>query len=148
MDIDKKTALKLVTDLILINGVSGDEGNVSKYICKKAMAAGVKRSWIFQDTAYKKTPANGNTGNLIITLPGTEKGPRIMFSAHMDTVEIARGSQPVIKGNFIYPKNKTALGADDRAGVAALLNTITTLKEKDTSSIDTKQLDEGMEDLL
>ncbi len=130
MDIDKKQALDLLTALLRLDGVSGREGRVARFIERRAAAAGVKRAWIRRDTAHRKSPFEGETGNLIITLPGTVKAPRIMFSAHMDTVEIARGSVPVRRGGRIVPRGKTALGADNRSGCAALLHTLVTLMKQ------------------
>ena len=47
-----------------------------------------------------------------------------MMSAHLDTVPICIGSQPVRDGQFIRSADpKTGLGADDRAGVAVILGT-------------------------
>ncbi|MBT8042486.1 MAG: M20/M25/M40 family metallo-hydrolase, partial [Pontiella sp.] len=51
--------------------------------------------------------------------PGTVKAPRIMFSAHMDTVPLCKGAVPFVKGNRIVAKGKTGLGGDDRSGCAA-----------------------------
>lgn len=121
MNIDENRAVKLAADLISLDGVSGEEGDVADFIEEQARKAGVKKSWITRDAAHKRI-GSGNTGNLVITVPGSGAGKRILFSAHMDTVEIARGSVPVRKGNYIYPQGDTALGADNRAGVAALVN--------------------------
>jgi tripeptide aminopeptidase len=46
-----------------------------------------------------------------------------MLSAHLDTVPICVGSQPVRQGDLVRSANPdTGLGADDRAGVAVILN--------------------------
>ena len=71
-------------------------------------------------------------GNLIVQIPGTVKAPRIMFSAHMDTVPLCRGAKPLIKGNRIIAKGKTGLGGDDRSGCAAILALAETLLSKET----------------
>ncbi len=43
--------------------------------------------------------------------------------AHMDTVPICVGAKPVRKGNTVRSADSsTGLGADDRAGVAVVLN--------------------------
>ncbi len=45
-----------------------------------------------------------------------------MLSAHVDTVPLCAGARPIVAGDFIVPADKaTALGADDRCGVAAIL---------------------------
>jgi tripeptide aminopeptidase len=56
-------------------------------------------------------------GNLYGYLPG--EGPAILLNAHMDTVELARGAKAVVEDGIIRTDGTTALGADDKAAVAA-----------------------------
>ena len=115
-------ALELVTQLMAIPGKSGEEGEVAKFIIDKLTAAGTPVDAIVFDDANKRTPIPGQTGNLILQLPGTKKGLRRMLSAHMDTVPICVGSRPRREGEFLRSMNpKTGLGADDRAGCAVVL---------------------------
>ncbi|MCA9266138.1 MAG: M20/M25/M40 family metallo-hydrolase, partial [Planctomycetales bacterium] len=52
------------------------------------------------------------------------RGPRRLLMAHMDTVPVCVGSQPVRKKNIVRSADpRTGLGADDRAGVAVTLHT-------------------------
>jgi tripeptide aminopeptidase len=112
-------------DLIAIPGGSGDELKVADWIRKELMSAGVPESAFASDTAHKKSPAGGNTGNLIVKLPGTIKGPRRLLMAHMDTVPLAVGAVPVRDGDWIRPKSAaTALGGDNRAGCAVVLTAV------------------------
>src|SRR5205807_9349578 len=69
------------------------------------------------------------TGNLIVTLPGTLPGPRRLFMTHLDTVPLCAGARPVRKRNRIVPAGQTALGGDNRTGVACLTTMIATLLE-------------------
>lgn len=117
-------AYKMVMELMAISGKTGNEAEVATYVKNKLLAAGYAEEQIFVDNANQKTPTPSNTGNLILTLPGTVDGPRRLLSAHMDTVPICVGSQPVLNGRFVCSANPaTGLGADDRAGTAVLLNT-------------------------
>lgn len=117
-------ALELVTQLMVIPGKSGEEGEAAKFIMAKLSAAGVPQDAIGFDDANSRTPIPGQTGNLIVQLPGTKKGPRRMLSAHLDTVPICIGARPRREGEFLRSMNpKTGLGADDRAGCAVLLAT-------------------------
>src|SRR5262249_34604678 len=78
-------------------------------------------------------PLPTQTGNLIVTLPGTpgrESYPRWLFMTHLDTVPLCAGARPVRKGNRIVPQGKTALGGDNRTGVACLVTLIATLLER------------------
>jgi tripeptide aminopeptidase len=46
---------------------------------------------------------------------------------HLDTVPLCAGAVPVRKGNRMVPAGKTALGGDNRTGVACLVNLLATL---------------------
>ena len=50
-----------------------------------------------------------------------------MFSCHLDTVPLCKGAVPIIKENKIIPKGNTALGGDNRTGVASLVSMLKTL---------------------
>jgi len=120
--LDDREALQLVMELMAIRGVSGHEGQVAEYVVEKLRAAGAAADAIRFDTAHKKTPLAGEVGNLILQLPGTLRGPRRLLMAHMDTVPVCLGSQPVKKGNIVRSADpRTGLGADDRSGVAVIL---------------------------
>lgn len=61
-----------------------------------------------------------DTGNLIAHLPGTGAG-HVVFSAHMDTVQPCAGIEPVVIDGIVRSAGDTILSADDKAGVAAIL---------------------------
>ncbi|MDX1946889.1 MAG: M20/M25/M40 family metallo-hydrolase [Pirellulaceae bacterium] len=120
---DLARAQQLVLELMAIPAKSGEEAIVADYIRGKLLAAGAPAEAIKTDNANTKTIIKGNTGNLILKLPGTVKGPRRMLSAHMDTVPICIGSQPKVEGEFVRSTNpNSGLGADDRAGAATILS--------------------------
>ncbi len=115
-------AQQLVLELMAIAGKSGEEAGVADYIRGKLLVAGAPADAIVTDNAHQHALIKGNTGNLILKLPGTSKAPRRMFSAHMDTVPICVGSQPKVEGDFVRSANPaTGLGGDDRAGAATIL---------------------------
>lgn len=63
-------------------------------------------------------------GNIIVD---TVESPRILFSAHTDTVDYEDGFRTVIHDagvNILHTANKDILGADDGAGVYVLLEMI------------------------
>ena len=80
----------------------------------------------------------GNAGNLYARLEGTAAGDGLFFSCHMDRVVPGLGVKPRIEGDYIVSDGTTVLGADDAAGLAALLEAITLLKqnEKDHPTIE------------
>ena len=124
----ERAAIRRVMTTMAIPGKSGDELPVADYICEELLSAGVKPSQITTDKANRKTPLPSQTGNLIVILPGTLRGPRRMLMAHMDTVPICVGSKPRRNGNVVTSGDpNTGLGADDRAGVATVLTAATEL---------------------
>lgn len=127
-----KQALQLVTELMAIPGKSGEEGQIAAEIQRRLIAAGLPEKQITFDTAHKKSSIGGECGNMIVKLPGTVKGPRRLLMAHMDTVPLCVGAEPVKKGKLIHSKSPlTALGADDRGGCSVILNALITILEQD-----------------
>jgi len=125
--IDNDSALAHLMDLLAVEGPTGRESKVVQTITAKLLAAGCRKSWIRTDDAHKRLGDGYEIGNLIVRLPGTLKAPRIMFSAHMDTVPLCRGAVPLIKGSRIVAKGPTGLGGDDRSGCAAIVTLAETL---------------------
>src|SRR5215212_6886969 len=118
-------ALALVMEMMAIPGRSGEEAAIMDFIRGKLLKAGVAPNALSFDDANRRTPLGGQVGNLVLKLPGTDRGPRRLLSAHVDTVPICVGSRPVRKGKFVVSANKeTGLGADDRSGAAILLTTV------------------------
>ncbi len=124
IEVDTDAALERFLTLTAIPGRSGDEAAVAAKIVDLLRDAGVDDSQICLDGAESRTRISGNCGNLIITLPGNGRGPRTLLSAHMDTVPICVGSQPVIDGDQVRSDAPTGLGADDRGGCCAILTAI------------------------
>jgi tripeptide aminopeptidase len=125
--INQDNALAHLIDLLAVPGPTGQESKVVEAITKKLIAAGCKKAWIKTDDAHKRLGDGYEIGNLIVKLPGTVKAPRIMFSAHMDTVPLCKGAVPLVKGKRIVAKGKTGLGGDDRSGCAAIITLAETL---------------------
>ncbi len=122
--IDDAKAIRLLTELVGIPGKSGEELAIAQRVVKELKAAGVPDAAIVFDDAHKKSPDGGQCGNLIVKLPGTVRGPRRLLMAHMDTVPLCVGCEPVVEGEYLVSKNKaTALGGDDRGGVTVVLHT-------------------------
>ena len=64
-------------------------------------------------------------GNLIACLPGKgSQAEPILLSCHGDTVKPGRGIRPVLEGGVIRSGGDTILGADDKAGIAEMLEAI------------------------
>ena len=68
-------------------------------------------------------------GNLIARLDGGPGLP-IALSAHFDTVQPGEGIEPVIEGGIVRSAGDTILGSDDKAGVAAILEAVRIVRER------------------
>lgn len=113
-------AFEILMTLLKIPGPSCREKKVSGWTESFLRKLPFKGARIERDPAHKKI-GEGDTGNLVLRLPGTLDAPRRLFSAHIDTVDIAEGADPVVRGDRVVPRGKTALGADNRSGMAAVL---------------------------
>ena len=127
---DSQATSKLLA-LLAIPAGSGQEGPIVEYLRQQLTAAGAPASAFLQDIAHKKSACGGTTGNFVLKLPGTQRGPRRMLSAHMDTVPICVGAKPIRRGNRVTSPAGFGLGGDDRAGVAVLLSTALSILKYD-----------------
>lgn len=116
--------------LVQIDSPSLKERDIADYLKKKLATLGVQ---VIEDDAGEKIGLRKTrTGNLIGKLPGKNKNaPVILLCAHMDTVEPGRGVKPVIKDGKIFSDGSTILGADDKAGIAAIIEVLHVLREED-----------------
>jgi tripeptide aminopeptidase len=118
-------ALALVQQLMAIPGKSCEERNVIAEIHRRLLEAGLPESTILIDDSQTRSPYGGDTGSLIVKLPGTLSGPRRLLMAHVDTVPLCQGCRPIQDGDLIRSADpETALGADNRGGATVLLNTL------------------------
>jgi tripeptide aminopeptidase len=125
--VDVDAAVERLMRLLAVEGVTGQEKAVGQEVVRTLTEAGVPRKAIRFDDANKRIPLPTQTGNLIVTLPGTRPGPRLLFSTHLDTVPLCAGVVPVLGKGRITAEGKTALGGDDRTGVACLVTLAATL---------------------
>lgn len=70
-----------------------------------------------------------NVGNLLARLKGNKNVQPVLFATHMDTVTPGIGINPVIEDGYIKTDGKTILGSDDKAGIAAFIEAVTSLIE-------------------
>jgi tripeptide aminopeptidase len=119
---DLAASFDLAMRLMEIPGKSGEEENVARYVVDQLRRAGAPDAAIEVDDAHRKSPLKGSVGNLILSLPGTQRGPRRLLMAHLDTVPLCVGCKPTRKKNVVVSADPaTGLGADNRAGCAVVL---------------------------
>ncbi len=125
--------LALLMKLLPVAGASGKETEIIEMIRGIAIQAGVPQDSCQIDQTNVRA-GFGETGSLIIKLPGNRSEPRRLLMAHLDTVPLCVGCEPVIDGDWITSaSDTTALGGDDRAGATVLLSTLLQLLKNDVS---------------
>ncbi|HVK92309.1 MAG TPA: peptidase, partial [Mycoplana sp.] len=129
--LDVESAIAHLMRFLSVEGVTGKEANIAAAVSDALKAVGVPASAIRFDDANKRIPLPTETGNLIVDLPGTKPGPRLMFSTHLDTVPLCAGAKPRREGDRIVSDGKTALGGDNRTGCAILVVLAETLLKHD-----------------
>lgn len=116
-------------ELVQIDSETRHERLIADYLKNKLAELGLG---VVEDESQKET--GHGAGNLIATLQATE-GTHVepfLFSCHMDTVEPGKGVKPVVGDDgWIRSEGTTILGADDKAGLAVLLEVIQVLRERE-----------------
>jgi tripeptide aminopeptidase len=119
--LDVASAEEHLMRFLSVEGVTGSEAQIAAAVSEALQKAGVPASAIRCDDAHKRIPVPAETGNLIVDLPGTRSGPRLLFSTHLDTVPLCAGAKPRREGDRIVSDGTTALGGDNRTGCAILV---------------------------
>ncbi|HCJ56621.1 MAG TPA: peptidase M20 [Clostridiaceae bacterium] len=115
-------------DIVKVNSVSKDEKALALRL--KAMLEEMGFETIIDDAHIK---AGSNTGNLIAKISGNKNVPAMMLAAHLDTVNPGLNIKPQIIGDVITSDGTTILAADDKAGIASILEGVKSVIEKDIS---------------
>lgn len=123
--INKDRIIKEFLELVQIDSETKIEAEIAKALKEKFEGLGLK---VVEDNTTSQT--GHGAGNLVCTLEGTKEVDTIYFTSHMDTVVPGKGVKPSIKDDRIVTDGTTILGADDKAGLAAMLEAIKVLKEQ------------------
>lgn len=112
--------VELFTTLCRINSPPREERAVVEYVKGFLRGLGLE---LREDNAAQAV--GGNANNLVATLPANITGaPKIFFSAHFDTVEPNPNLNIIIQDGVIRTDGTSILGADDKAGMSAILEAI------------------------
>jgi tripeptide aminopeptidase len=125
--VDVDYATDMLIRLLAIDSVTGFEAAIGAAIVDELKKVGVPASAIRYDTVHQRIKLPTEVGNLIVDLPGTKPGPRLLFSTHMDTVPLCKGAKPRREGDRIVSNGTTALGGDNGTGCAVLIALAKTL---------------------
>lgn len=99
-------------DMVRVDSESGDEARFMAWLLPQFENIGAKA----QLDAY---------GNLIATLPAKNSSSApVLLSCHGDTVKPGVGIQPALEDGVIRSSSNTILGADDKAGIAEMMEAL------------------------
>ncbi|MBQ9227970.1 MAG: M20/M25/M40 family metallo-hydrolase [Eubacterium sp.] len=111
--------------MVALDSPSLDERLVCEYIKRYLADLGITCT---EDNAGEAI--HGTTGNLYAFVDGEVPAAPLVFSAHTDTVEPSHGKTAIVhEDGTITSDGTTVLGSDDLAGVVAILEAITQIKE-------------------
>jgi tripeptide aminopeptidase len=113
-DTNTERLLNTFLDLVRIDNPPGEEADVVGYIRGVLEPLGLS----FEQDEHL---------NLVARLPG--EGEPVLFNAHTDCVPPCVGVQPVVEHGIVRSSGDTVLGADDLAGVAAILEGVRRIRE-------------------
>ncbi|MBN2278992.1 MAG: M20/M25/M40 family metallo-hydrolase [Candidatus Marinimicrobia bacterium] len=109
----KHRLVEIFLELVKIDGVSRYELDVRNYLVE--FLENLDFEPIIDDAAEQ---VGGNTGNLIIEIG---HGGDFVVLSHMDTAASTKMIQPKVLSDRITSDGNTILGADNRAGIAAII---------------------------
>ncbi|MGE5362040.1 MAG: M20/M25/M40 family metallo-hydrolase [Bacteroidales bacterium] len=110
MDTDRMVAQFM--DMVRVDSESGDEARFIAWLVPR-----------FEEVGGRAAP--DAYGNLIATLPAKSSHAQpILLSCHADTVKPGKGIEPVLSDGTIRSAGNTILGADDKAGIAEMLEAL------------------------
>ncbi len=124
MPINRERVLALFEELVRINAPSRRERPMAAKVEGMLVALGATVRYDRADETI-----GGEVGNLIARLDGGLDAPAVLFCAHLDSIEPTENLAIQLKDGVYTSDGATILAADDRAGVAAILEMATALKE-------------------
>jgi len=126
--VQKERLISEFMELVRVDSETKYEAEISKLLRSKFEALGLE---VTEDEVGAKIGHGAN--NMFAWLPasaGQENVPALLFTSHMDTVSPGKGIKPRLDDDgYIRSDGTTILGADDKAGLAVMLEAIRLLKE-------------------
>lgn len=124
--INRQRILAEFIELVQIRCSTKQEREVADLLITRLKQFGLE---VFEDNTGDII--GGNCGNIFAYLKGTiPHAPRLLLTAHMDCVEPCGNVRAKIQDGRITSDGSTILGADDKAGIVAILEALRVLKEE------------------
>src|SRR5699024_8052814 len=122
--VNEKRLINEFLELVQIDSETKNEAEIAKVLKKKFINLGLD---VTEDDSKVRT--GHGAGNLICHLKGTEEDVDTIYCrSHMDRVVPGKGIKPSIKDGYIVSDVTTTLGAYDKVGNAARLESIKVLQ--------------------
>ncbi len=102
--------------LVSLDSVSFEEDQIALFLETALLQAGLHTEYDDGENLYGYLPGKGKT---------------LLLNAHMDTVDLARGARIIEDGALLKSDGITALGADDKAALAAILVALDTIQQQE-----------------
>jgi tripeptide aminopeptidase len=124
--VNEERLVQLFIQLVEKDSVSGQEENISNFLKQYFNQRGLQ---IEEDNAGEIL--QGTSGNLLVRIAGTVDKPPLLFAAHMDTVQPGEGIKAVVGADrIIRSQGDTILGSDDKSAIAAILEAVEIVQER------------------
>ncbi|XID94182.1 M20/M25/M40 family metallo-hydrolase [Paenibacillaceae bacterium WGS1546] len=128
--VNKERLLAEFMELVSIDSETKHEAEISKTLKEKFGSFGLEVTE--DDVADKIGHGAGNLFAWLPPSPGKEDVPAILFTSHMDTVAPGKGIKPRLDDDgYIRSDGTTILGADDKAGLAAIFEALRVIRERE-----------------
>ncbi|MEI2396803.1 M20/M25/M40 family metallo-hydrolase [Paenibacillus phytohabitans] len=115
-------------ELVRIDSETRNERRIADVLKEKFSTLGLTA---VEDDSQERT--GHGAGNLFVTWPADSgvSAPKLLFTCHMDTVVPGQNIKPSLgEDGWITSAGSTILGADDKAGLAALFEAIRVIQEQ------------------
>lgn len=123
---NEERLVKTFKELVEIDSTSGNEEKIHSYLKNVFCSLGLD---VREDDSMERTKLGAN--NMVATLKGNAEKKALFFSAHTDTVTPGNNIQVVEHDGNLYSAGETILAADDKAGIAIMIEAIRYLQEQD-----------------
>lgn len=126
MIINKERLAETFITLCEMDSPSKQEGRVAAHV--KEIFTELNGE-VFEDDSAATT--GSDCGNIVVRFPGNNPEPEpVFFNCHLDTVQPGKGVRVLREGNTFTSMGDTVLGADDKSGIAVLIEVIRCLQEQ------------------